>query len=243
MTSTLLIARNELRLLQRDPFPLFVLIGMPGVLLFFVTDALIGGPAHSVPALASLFALMGTGSMGFSFFREHGWGTWDRLRVAPVRTIEMVAGKAVPMLAVTAAQQLILAAIGIAVFSLDVPGGAAQLIITSLVCAAMYVALAIALTSLCRTVSQLNAAAMLGTMAIAGAGGAIAQFAALPGWVQAIAPASPVYWVIDAYRSVLSGEQGFGRAMAMLIGFAALFTAITLWKFRAEKPKESFPGE
>ena len=72
MTSTLLVARNELRLLRHDPFPLFVLIGMPGVLLFFVTDAIIGGPAHSVPALASLFALMGTGSMGFSFFREHG---------------------------------------------------------------------------------------------------------------------------------------------------------------------------
>lgn len=243
MASTLLIARNELRLLQRDPFPLFVLIGMPGVLLFFVTDALIGGPAHSVPALASLFALMGTGSMGFSFFREHGWGTWDRLRIAPVRTIELVAGKAIPMLAVTAAQQLIMVAIGIAVFSLDVPGGAAQLVITALVCAAMYVALAIALTSLCRTMSQLNAASMLGTMAIAGAGGAIAKIAALPGWVQAIAPASPVYWVIDAYRSVLNGEQGFGLAIAMLVGFAALFTAITLWQFRAHKPKESFLGE
>ncbi|WP_419921248.1 hypothetical protein [Candidatus Poriferisodalis sp.] len=157
-----------------------MLIGMPGVLLFFVTDAIIGGPAHSVPALASLFALMGTGSMGFSFFREHGWGTWDRLRVAPIRTIHIVGGKAVPM---------------------------------------------------------------LGTMAVAGAGGAIAQLAALPGWVQAIAPASPVYWAIDAYRSVLTGEQGFGRAIAMLLGFGMLFTVVTLWQFRAEKPKESFLGE
>ena len=79
-------------------------------------------------------------------------------------------------------------------------------------------------------------------MAIAGAGGAIAKIAALPGWVQAIAPASPVYWVIDAYRSVLNAEQGFGRAIAMLIGFAALFTAITLWQFRAHKPKEGLAG-
>ena len=242
MASTLLIARNELRLLQRDPFPLFVLIGMPGVLLFFVTDAIIGGPAHSVPALASLFALMGTGSMGFSFFREHGWGTWDRLRIAPVRTIEIVAGKAIPMLAVTAAQQLILVAIGIAVFGLDLPGGGARLVAAALVCAAIYTALAIALTSLCRTVAQLNAASMLGTMAIAGAGGAIAQITALPGWVQAIAPASPVYWVIDAYRSVLTGEPGFGRALAVLVGFAALFTAVTLLQFRAEKPKEGLTG-
>ena len=80
---------------------------------------------------------------------------------------------------------------------------------------------------------------MIGTMAVAGAGGAIAQLTALPGWVQAIAPASPVYWAIDAYRSVLVGEQGFGRVVGMLIGFAILFTAVTLWTFRAEQPKES----
>ncbi|WP_419921246.1 hypothetical protein [Candidatus Poriferisodalis sp.] len=57
--------------------------------------------------------------------------------------------------------------------------------------------------------------------------------------MQAIAPASAVYWAIDAYRSVLGGEQGSGRAVGMLLGFAALFIAVTLWAFRAEKPKES----
>ena len=38
---------------------------------------------------------------------------------------------------------------------------------------------------------------------------------------------------------VLVGEQGFGRAVGMLLGFATLFTAVTLWAFRAEQPKES----
>ena len=243
MTRTLLVTGNELRLLRRDPFPLFILIGMPGVLLFFVSDALIGGPAHSVPALASLFALLGTGSMGFSFFREHGLGTWNRLRIAPIHTIEIVTGKAIPMLTVTTCQQFILVGIGIAVFGVDVPGGPVRLALTASACAATYVTLAIAMTSLCRTIAQLNAMSMLGTMAVAGAGGAITQVSSLPSWVQAIAPASPVYWAIDAYRTVLGGEQGFGRAIVMLLGFAALFVAVALWKFRAEKPKESFLSE
>ena len=95
------------------------------------------------------------------------------------------------------------------------------------------------MASLCRTASQLNAASMIGTIAVAGAGGAIAQLTALPGWVQAIASASPVYWTIDAYRSVLTGEQGFGRAVGALLGFAILFIAVTLGTFRAEQPKES----
>ena len=29
----------------------------------------------------------------------------------------------------------------------------------------------------------------------------------------------------------------------MLLGFGVLFVAVTLWMFRAEKPKESFLGE
>ena len=128
---------------------------------------------------------MGTASTGFWFFREHGWGTWDRLHIAPIRPFEIVAGKAIPMLALYVCQQLILVALG----------------------------------------------------------GAIAQLTTLPGWVQAIAPASPVYWTIDDYRSVLVGEQGFSPAVAMQLGFAILFTAVTLWAFRADKPKESYAGE
>ena len=89
--------------------------------------------------------------------------------------------------------------------------------------------------------SQLNATAMLSTLT--GAGGAIPQLTALPGCVKAIAPASPVYWVIDAYRSVLTGEQGFSRAVGMLLEFGILFIAVTLWTFRAEKSKESYAGE
>lgn len=33
---------------------------------------------------------------------------------------------------------------------------------------------------------------------------------------------SPVWWTIDAYRSVLVAEQGFGQAVGMQFGFGAL---------------------
>ena len=102
--------------------------------------------------------------MGFSFFREHGWGTWDRLRTAPIRSIEIVGGKAISMLALNVCQQLILVALGIAAFSIDVPrrrgpaprGRSDQL--------ADVLAMAITLTSQYCTLSQLNAAAMIGRL-------------------------------------------------------------------------------
>ena len=52
---------------------------------------------------------MGTASMGCSFFREHAWRTWDRLRIVPIRSIEIVGGKAIPMLALNVCQQLLAA--------------------------------------------------------------------------------------------------------------------------------------
>ena len=34
-----------------------------------------------------------------------------------------------------------------------------------------------------------------------------------------------------------------GKAIPMLLGFGALFTFVTLWAFRADKPKDSYLGE
>ena len=122
------------------------------------------------------------------------------------------------MLALSACQQLILVALGIAAFSLDVPGGTARLIAAAAATSLKYVAMAITVKSLCRSMAQLTA---------------------LPGWVRAIAPASPVYWAIDAYRSVLTGEQGIGQTMGILPGFGTLFIAVTPWAFRANNPKRT----
>lgn len=243
MTETLLIARNEWKLLRGDPFPLIILVGMPGVLLFFMSDALVGGPTQSVPGLASIFALMGISSTGFSFFREHGWGTWDRLRVAPIRPIEIVLGKALPMFALYVMQQLMLMALGITVFGLDLEGGGLRLGVAALASATMYVTMSLAATSLCRTAAQLNAVGTIGAFVVSGAGGAIAQLSLLPGWVRDIAPASPVYWTMKGYQSVLAGGPGFGRAVLVQLGIGIGAVALTLRTFRVDKPKESFPGE
>ena len=50
---------------------------------------------------------------------------------------------------------------------------------------------------------------------------------------------SPVCWTIDAYRSVLVAEHGFGQAVGMQLEFGALFAAVTLWAFRHESRKRA----
>ena len=52
-----------------------------------------------------------------------------------------------------------------------------------------------------------------------------------------------MHWAIDAYSSILTGEQGFGRTMAMQLGFGILIVAVTLRALQAQRPNESHPGE
>ena len=46
-----------------------------------------------VPGATVLFSGFLVGNLGFAIFREHGWGTWERLRSSPLSTTELMVGK------------------------------------------------------------------------------------------------------------------------------------------------------
>ena len=113
-----LIARHETRLLFTDPLPLLLLIGMPVVLLSFLSDGLVGGPAHAVPGLDAMFGFFGLAVAGLAFFRDHGWGTWDRLRASPASSTEVMLGKSLPLVVLLLIQQVVLLLLGWAFFDM-----------------------------------------------------------------------------------------------------------------------------
>jgi ABC-2 type transport system permease protein len=236
------VASNELALLRSDPFPLLVTVAMPVVLAAFVSKAFVGGPTQSIPGLATLFCLMGVPSVGFSFYREHGWGTWNRLRTSPATTAEIMIGKSIPMFGLFLAQQLGLLAMGALLFDLPVRGGFGIAVLVAVPTVATYIALALLLTALCRTVAQLNAFATVGSLVLAGAGGAISALDLLPPWVQKLAPASPVYWTLKGYRVAILGQGSATGPILVLTAFATGLLAATAATFRSYDTKESLPG-
>jgi ABC-2 type transport system permease protein len=105
--NALVLARHELRLFRREPGMLLQMIFMPIVMIAFLKPAF--GPAlaqagfdgatgaeQAVPGMIVMFSFFGAGMVGFAFFREHGWGTWDRLRASRASAFDIVVGKAVP---------------------------------------------------------------------------------------------------------------------------------------------------
>ena len=88
--------------------------------------------------------------------------------------------------------------------------------------------LGVGASTLARSPAQLSAAGDVFALLTTVLGGALVPVALLPGWMRAIAPASPGYWALDAYRAALAGIRAqLGRPLAMLGVFGAIGAVLT----------------
>ena len=238
-------------MLRRDVTPLIILVVMPlivvpifrstfraALVLSGRTDA--SGAEFAVPGQAVQFLFFLAPTVGFAFFREHGWNTWERLRASAATGAEIVLGKALPMVAVGALQLVVMFGVGVFLLDLDVSGSVAGVVVVSVVLLACVVALGLAITALARSMQQVSAIGYLGATVFGAIGGALVPFTTLPQWVQAIAPATPQYWAMRGYNALILDGAGFGAALrpaGMLLGYTALFVAIALARFRLDEAK------
>ena len=240
----MLIGRLEARLILRAYFPFLLLIVMPIIVTSFVSRGLVGGPAHTVPSLAAMFGLFGMTIVGLTFFRDHGWQTWDRLRASPLRPGQIMLGKALPLVTLFVVQQIILLSVGWAFFGMpwsgDIPGAA--LLILAIV--AVEASFGMLVVTFCRTIEQLAVAGYLSALLMAGFGGALAPLSRLPDWAVTLAPVSPVYWMERGFRVLVAGDRPTSDLLlsaGILFGFATVAALIAVRCYRLDERKSYFP--
>ena len=248
------ILRHELRVMWSDPSTVIFVVVMPLIMVALMkelfatalraegfTDA--NGSEFAVPAMAVGFAAFGVGYSGFTFFRDHGWGTWDRLRATPASSVDIIVGKVLPTVGVTFVQLGLLFLLGGPLFGLTVRGSWLALGLLVAAVALSLSAFGMLVTAVARTMNQLNAVGSVGGMAMAMLGGAWVPVSTMPGWAQAVAPALPTYWAMQGFRDVILHGAGVAhvlRPTLVMLGFAALFTLIAATKFRFEDTKVYF---
>jgi len=247
------VAVHDLRILRNDPVFLLIFTIIPLLFMAFNERAfgvalqqetpVVDGAAFVVPGATVLFSGFLVGNLGFGIFREHGWGTWERLRSSPLSTAELMLGKSVAPILSLALQLIVLLIGGKILFNLDLTGSPAAFVAMAGALAVMEVTLGFMLLSLCRSVVQLNALTNAGAMLLGGLGGAVTPVELLPGWAQAVAPATPAYWAMQGFRSVTVEGGGLGDVagpIAILAGFAIAFTVVAALRFRVEDTKVSW---
>lgn len=243
--------RHEMRIVFDDPGTLVFLIVMP-VLMMAVMKPLFAlplqaagfdnatGAEQAVPGMAAMFATFSASFAGFTFFREHGWNTWDRLRASSATTPDIMIGKLTPTFIIALGQMIALFGIGVLLLDLVISGSVAALAVVVMAFSLSMLAFGMAIMSLSRSSLQLNTYSNLGGIIFAGIGGALVPVALLPEWVQSIARFTPTYWAMDGFHTVIlkGGElEDVAVATAVLLVFALVFAVITATKFRFEQTK------
>ncbi|MBX6748470.1 MAG: ABC transporter permease [Micromonosporaceae bacterium] len=248
---SLVVAGTGARLLLADPAPIIVTIVLPVLFGAFLLPssraqlrqsgiANATGAEHLVPGLAVLFAFLGVSLVGTLFFREHAWGTWDRLRASSASTADIFVGKLLPLYACLLAQLAVVFTAGAVMFGYRVTGSLLALAVVLALFVAVLVAFGAMLAAVFRTMDQAIVIGNVGGMAMAGLGGALAPASTLPAWAQAAAHASPAYWTLDAIEDITLHRAGLADVttpLAVLAGFLVLFSAVAVARFRAEDTK------
>lgn len=209
-----------MRLRLRDPGHLISHLVMP-MLLMALFEPLYGaavpdGGAHAATGMLVVFSVLSLTMVGAAMLDEREWRTWDRLHTLPLSTATILLGKALPVWLLLMAQQVLLLLFGTYVVGMDV---AAWHLLMPAVAVWATVLLAIgSLLAVCvRTYGQLSATCDIGALVVGAVGGAFAPVSMLPGWVQAIAPASPGYWAMELFRAAARGDAGAAVGPAALL--------------------------
>ncbi len=240
------LAAHNLRLMLTEPGPIIATTIMPLFMITFLQGmgraALTAsgveeatGAEQVVPGMAVLFSLFAVVYLGISFYAEHGWGTWDRLRTGPSRPIEILVGKLSPFALVVLTQTVVLFAVGMVAFDLSVKGPIGALLVMAVTCTILLMALSMLAVAVFGSINQLSAATNVGAMILGGLGGAIAPVDTLPGWAQAIAPVSPAYWAVRGYQDVIidgGGLEAIAGPVAVLLAGALVCATVASSLFR-----------
>ena len=218
------VARHQIVLLRRAPGPLVTYTVLPILLIVLLEPVHArldpGTPAiaAAAPGMIIMFALFLTGTIGDSLLLERDWRTWDRLRSTPTRAVELVAGKVLPLLGVLVAQQVVVFGFAAVGYGLDLAAGGWRLAVVGLAWAVCVTGCGTALGTVVRRHSQLTTVKDIGTLALAGLGGALLPLTLLPSWATAVAPVSPGYWAMRGYTAALHGGGVPIGAVAILLG-------------------------
>jgi ABC-2 type transport system permease protein len=248
---SLVVAGTGLRLLLADPAPIIVTVVMPllfGAFLMPSSRAQLQqagiagatGAEQLVPGMAVLFAFLGVSLVGTLFFREHAWGTWERLRASSASTADVVVGKVLPLYACQLAQLAVVFTAGALMFGYRANGSMLALAAVIALFVAVLVAFGVMLTAVFRTMDQAMVIGNVVGMGMAGLGGAFAPASTLPAWAQAAAHASPAYWALGAIEDITLHRAGLADVtmpLVVLAGFLVLFTAVAAARFRAGDTK------
>lgn len=193
--------------------------------------------AHSFSGMGVQFILFMGVNMGIGMLLTRRSGVWDRLLAAPVTLTQVVLARGVSA-AIIASCLLctifIVAALAFHVQVSSVPGFLA----VAIGFGALTAGFGLLIAAFGKTPEAARGIAMFATLILVMLGGAWVPSFMFPAWVQQLTLVVPTRWAIAGLDAVTwrgLGVPAAAPAVAVLFGFALLFTVAAVWRFRREQ--------
>jgi len=196
------------------------------------------GYAHSFGGMGVQFILFMGIEAGVALLVLRRSGTWQRLRAAPLGRRGILLARAISAAILAAGILLAIFAAARLLFGVRIQGSFAGFLCITAAFAIMTATFGLLIAALGRTPEAARGLAIFGTLIMVMLGGAWIPAFVFPAWLQTATLLVPVRWAVDGLDAMTWRGLGFSAALgpiAVLLGFAALFGAIALWRFPFEE--------
>lgn len=190
---------------------------------------------QNVPGYAILAAFFMTMFVAGGILAERFLGTFRRLQAMPVSRGAVFLGKVLAAFSVGVVQMTLLFAFGFVVFGLHLGDQPLGLVPITVGVVAAATGLGVLIAGFARTDQQATAFGTLIVLTLAALGGSMVPRFIMPDAMQTIGLITPHAWAIEGYHDVIVRDEGIVEVLpsfAALLGFAAVFFAIGVSRFR-----------
>ena len=193
------------------------------------------GYAHAFAGMGVQFLLFACIDLAIGMLTERQLGLWKRLRAAPVSRAVLLGAKAISGAAIALLSLGVTFAFGMAVFGIRVEGSWPGFLAVCVATALMASSFGLLIAALGRTPGATRGVAILAVLLMVMLGGAWVPSFVFPPWLQKATLVIPARWAVDGldattWRGV--DFMGVLPAIAVLLGFAAVFGALAVARFR-----------
>jgi ABC-2 type transport system permease protein len=178
------------------------------------------------PGFMALTVVFGALSgVGFAISREREQGTMDGLMVSPITRRAVIFGKVLSQTVRGLIQAFLILGLSMLLFGVRIYGSPLLMVLTMLLGVASFVGVGIILTAFAPEQETAQMIVILLQFPMMFLSGIIFPVTSLPGWMQWIGKAMPLYYAADALRKIVilnAGLNVIGMDLIILIAYALI---------------------
>ncbi|MEP7101110.1 MAG: ABC transporter permease [Burkholderiales bacterium] len=194
--------------------------------------------SHSFAGMGVQFILLMGVDMAVGLLTMRRLGLWKRLRAAPLSRAKLLGSRIASTALIALIVFAVIYTVALAGFGVRVEGSVVGFVAVLIAFALLTASFGLLVAALGKTPEATRGLAILATLLLVMLGGAWVPSFIFPAWLQTLSLFVPTRWAIDGLDAMTWRGLSADAAMlpvAVMLGFAAVFSLLAVWRFEWEE--------